>query len=132
MSEWFDWFGDRADWNDFLYCMETWKNETEEQYGIRFIWLPIVAIGLILLLVGIHFALTFASQLKQPLVSPKKLLLQLAKARKVSRWQLKSLRSLFPKAHDLMLAQLLLDSSSWTEEIRNGKGRGLYQQIFKS
>jgi len=105
--------------------------EIRQTIGIDFSWflLPFVILAAVVVIMKLT-TLTRAWWLS-PYASPKRLLVQLAKVRGVTKTQLRTLRAVSPQASVMLQSQMLIDPSTWPEELKSAREENLYQFLFK-
>ena len=119
-------------WDELSRELTLLRAEIKQAVGIDFSWflLPFVILAAVVVIMKLT-TLTRAWWLS-PYASPKRLLVQLAKVRGVTKSQLRTLKAVSPQATAMLQSQMLIDPSTWPAELKTAREEKLYQFLFKN
>jgi len=119
-------------WDELSRELTLLRAEIKQAIGIDFSWflLPFVILAAVVVIMKLT-TLTRAWWLS-PYASPKRLLVQLAKVRGVTKSQLRTLKAVSPQATAMLQSQMLIDPSTWPAELKTAREEKLYQFLFKN
>ncbi len=119
-------------WTELARELTMLRAEFKQAIGIDFTWLLLPFVLLAAVMAIMKLTTIARAWWLSPYASPKRLLVQLAKVRGVSRSQLRILKSVNPQASVLVQSQMLVDSSTWPTERKSPREEKLYQFLFKN
>jgi hypothetical protein len=119
-------------WDELARELTLLRAEFKQAIGIDFTWLLLPFVLLAAVVAIMKVASIVRTWWLRPYASPKRLLVQLAKVRGISRSQLRTLKSVNPRASWLVQSQMLIDSSTWPTERKSPREEKLYQFLFKN
>jgi hypothetical protein len=119
-------------WDDLVRELVLLRAEFKQAVGIDFIWILLPFVLLAAVIATMKLSTIVRAWWLRPYASPKRLLVQLAKVRGVTRSQLRILKSVNPQASILLQSQMLIDSSVWPAERKSPREEKLYQFLFRN
>ena len=118
-------------WDELSRELTLLRAEIKQAIGIDFSWFLLPFVILAAVVVIMKLTTLMRAWWLSPYASPKRLLVQLAKVRGVTKTQLRTLRAVSPQASVMLQSQMLIDPSTWPEELKSAREENLYQFLFK-